>query len=99
MFSCNSKGWMSNIHGLEWLRRCFEPATREHVNNGQDWRILICDGHESHVTSRFLAHCLQHHIHVLLLPPHTSHITQPLDVGVFGPLKTAMSRCLDPLFR
>ena len=99
MFSCNSKGWTSNVHGLEWLRKCFEPSTRERANNGQDWRILVCDGHESHVTSSFLAHCLQNRIHVTLLPPHTSHLLQPLDVGIFGPLKTALSRCLDPLFR
>jgi DDE superfamily endonuclease/Tc5 transposase DNA-binding domain len=58
IFSCNSKGWTSNVHGLEWLRRCFEPQTRECANNGKDWRILVCDGHESHVTSSFLAHCL-----------------------------------------
>jgi hypothetical protein len=28
---------------------------------------------------------------LMLLPPHTSHITQPLDVAVFGPLKKAMA--------
>ena len=27
----------------------------------------------------------------MLLPPHTSHLTQPLDVAVFGPLKKAMA--------
>src|SRR5271169_6566375 len=37
-FSCNSRGWTSNIHSLEWLRRCFEPTTREKAN-GQK-RIL-----------------------------------------------------------
>jgi hypothetical protein len=26
-FSCNTKGWTSNAHGMEWLRSCFEPAT------------------------------------------------------------------------
>lgn len=26
-FSHNSKGWTSNEHGLEWLRRCFDPMT------------------------------------------------------------------------
>ena len=25
--SCNSKGWASNVHGVEWLKKCFEPAT------------------------------------------------------------------------
>jgi len=98
-FSSNSKGWTTNVHGLKWLRQCFEPATRDYANDGQDWRILVCDGHESHVTSGFLSHCIQHCILLLLLPPHTSHLLQPLDVGIFGPLKTAMSRCLDPIYR
>ena len=31
-------------------------------------------------------------IDVLILPPHTSHLTQPLDVGVFGPLKREMGQ-------
>ena len=26
-FSYNTKGWTSNEHGLQWLQRCFEPAT------------------------------------------------------------------------
>ena len=26
-FSCNTKGWTSNLHGVEWLRRIFEPST------------------------------------------------------------------------
>ena len=28
-FSYNSRGWTSNEHGIQWLTRCFEPATRE----------------------------------------------------------------------
>jgi hypothetical protein len=26
-FLCNTRDWTSNIHGLEWLHHCFEPAT------------------------------------------------------------------------
>ena len=26
-FGCNTKGWTSNVHGLQWLRQVFEPAT------------------------------------------------------------------------
>ena len=47
-FSCNSKGWTSNEHGVQWLRRCFEPATREKAKG--EYRLLICDGHDSHIT-------------------------------------------------
>src|SRR6266480_3308906 len=70
-------------------QRCFEPATREKAN-GQT-RVLICDGHGSHVTADFIRHCREHNIVLLILPPHSSHLTQPLDVAVFGPLKKAMA--------
>jgi len=33
----------------------------------------------------------------MILPPHSSHMTQPLDVGVFGPLKKHMAAEIDPL--
>ena len=96
-FSCSNKGWTSDIHGLEWLRRCFEPATREKANGG--YRILILDGHNSHVSLDFISHCREHKILLLRLVPHTSHLCQPLDVGLFGPLKTALSSKLDPLLQ
>ena len=98
-FSCQPKGWTTNFHGLHWFRTCFEPATRERSDDARKPQVLIFDGHESHLSSEFLAHALNNNIHLLMLPPHTSHLLQPLDVGVFGPLKSAMSKCLDQLIR
>jgi hypothetical protein len=94
-FSASPKGWTSNIHGLEWLRRVFEPATREKANGHP--RLLICDGHDSHISGNFIAHCMDYNIVLLILPPHTSHLTQPLDVSVFGPLSIAHGREVDRL--
>lgn len=54
--SCNSKGWTSNDHGLKWLHECFEPATHEKANGRK--RILLCDGHDSHITAGFILHCI-----------------------------------------
>jgi DDE superfamily endonuclease/Tc5 transposase DNA-binding domain len=88
-FSATLKGWTSNIHGVEWLRRCFDPATHAKAN-GQS-RLLICDGHGSHVTGNFIVYCMFANIVLLILPPHTSHLTQPLDVSIFGPLKTHLT--------
>ena len=31
--------------------------------------------------------CLEKQIILLYLPPHSSHVTQPLDLGIFPPLK------------
>lgn len=44
------------------------------------------DGHSSHLTSQFLGFCHDHNILPLCLPPHTTHMLQPLDVGCFAPL-------------
>ena len=33
----------------------------------------------------------------MVLPAHSSHLTQPLDVGVFSPLKTLMASAIEPL--
>ena len=49
--------------------------------------MLVLDGHESHLSAKFDNHCEINKIIPLCLPPHSSHLTQPLDVGCFGPLK------------
>jgi hypothetical protein len=96
-FDCNSKGWTSNKHGLQWLKRCFDPTTLEKANG--EYRLLICDGHDSHITAEFIAYCIDNNILLMILPPHSSHLTQPLDVGVFGALKKHMSAEIEPLMR
>ena len=95
MFSYNTKGWPSNRHGLEWLERSFEPATREKAEG--KFRMLICDGHNSYITGDWIGFCIDHDIALLILPPHLFHQTQPLDVAVFGPLKRHMGAKLENL--
>ena len=95
-FSCNSKGWTSNIHGEFWMEECFEPATRAKAKGRK--RLLLCDGHDSHISAQFVRFCIDHDIVLFLLPPHSSHLLQPLDVGVFSPLKHAMSSQLSRLY-
>jgi len=34
---------------------------------------------------------MRHAIDLLILPPHTSYVLQPLDVSVFSPLKRALA--------
>jgi hypothetical protein len=96
-FNCNSKGWTSNEHGLDWLVRCFEPETRDKAAG--EYRLLICDGHDSHITGDFIAHCIDNDILLMIFPPHSSHLTQPLDVGVFSALKKHMAVELQPLIQ
>lgn len=56
--------------------------------------LLIMDGYACHVAYRTLKMLGDNDIIVAGLPAHTSHVLQPLDVGVFGPLKEAFRQLL-----
>jgi hypothetical protein len=58
------------------------------------WRMLIFDGHGSHLSDEFLLLAWEKKILPFLFPSHTSHLLQPLDVGVFQPFKHWHQVCL-----
>ena len=47
--------------------------------------MVILDGYYSHVTIEFGDYCETNHIAWYCLPPHSTHILQPLDVGLCSP--------------
>lgn len=79
-----SNGWTNNETGLEWLKH-FDKHTSIRAQGA--YRILVLDGHESHESVAFQDYCKDKKIITLCLPPHSSHFTQPLDVGCFSVLK------------
>ena len=40
---------------------------------------------------------MKNNIILMILPPHSSHLTQSLNVGVFSPLKRLMASAIEPL--
>ena len=89
--SVTENGWTNNYIGRKWLEDCFEPETKSHISTGQ-YRMLIVDGHASHVTTAAIKFCIEKKIVLICLPAHTTHLLQPLDVGVFSPLATIHKR-------
>jgi DDE superfamily endonuclease len=89
-FGASSNGWSNDAFGLKWLVQVFDRHT--HRLAGHRRRLLIVDGHSSHVNMAFLNKCDELRILVLILPPHSTHRLQPLDVGLFQPLSTAYSQ-------
>ncbi|EMT73018.1 hypothetical protein FOC4_g10001867 [Fusarium odoratissimum] len=83
-FVCTETGWSNSHIFYLWFRDNFLPETA--VEPGQ-WRILILDGHKSHITVEIMYLAWINKVQLLYLPPHSSHATQPLDVGIFGILK------------
>jgi hypothetical protein len=84
-FTATKNAWTDNAVALEWLQKLFIPRTQPRDSTQK--RLLILDGHQSHATTEFMWECYQNNILLLYLPPHTSHVLQPLDLGVFSSLK------------
>ena len=96
-FSTSNSGWTSDSHDYEWLTTVFEPNTRPEDHTQR--RLLIMDGHSSHMTANFIAFCMEYLIDLLILPPHISHLLQLLDVSIFALLKRTLAEETDAVFR
>ncbi|EUC26712.1 hypothetical protein COCCADRAFT_46307, partial [Bipolaris zeicola 26-R-13] len=96
LFCCTTtSGWSNNELALAWLEQVFDRATKEKAK--RDYRLLLLDGHGSHVTPSFIDYCDSHRILLAILPPHSSHSLQPLDVVLYKPLAVAYSTELSNL--
>ena len=62
-----------------------EPAARA---------LLILDGHASRINFSALEYLSRACCDVIILPAHTSHITQPFDVAIASPLKNIYKQLL-----
>ena len=49
--------------------------------------LLVLDGHSTHYQPETVKFAKQNGIIMFCLPPHTTHVSQPLDTCVFRPLK------------
>ncbi|XP_071849604.1 uncharacterized protein [Apostichopus japonicus] len=85
-FSMSDSGWSNSQIFKNYLENHFSKflpnrASDEHV-------LLLYDGHSSHISMELINYAHTKNIILFVLPPHTSHILQPMDVTMFGPLKT-----------
>jgi hypothetical protein len=92
IFAATESGWINSDLALEWIQQIVEPETRPEFNS--QWRLLLLDGHSTHITRKMIEFCEGCQIILGLLPSHSTHRLQPLDVGIFGPLATGYSKQL-----
>jgi hypothetical protein len=71
------KGFTSDQLAFDWIQH-FHTHTKDRVKKGEQ-RLLLMDGHGSHLTYDFIQFCEQLSIVPFCFIPHTTHITQPLD--------------------
>ena len=96
-FGYSPKGWTDNRLAMLWLETVFEPETAS-ITAGLP-RLLILDGHGSHITYEFARYCDEHDILLLCLPSHSTHLLQPLDVGLFSPYQHFYGQAVDDYMR
>ena len=86
LFRCSESGWINKDLYLEWFQFFLQniPTTRP--------VLLLQDGHSSHISIELIELARQNDVHLLCFPAHTTHILQPLDVGVFKSFKANFSK-------
>ena len=83
MYGLSDTGWMDSEIFSNWFTHHFlvhAPASRP--------LLLLLDSHSTHYNPEFVCVAAHEQLIVFCLPPNTTHLTQPLDKGIFGPLKT-----------
>jgi hypothetical protein len=90
-FGRSESGFTNDKLTLAWLKY-FHMFTEKRTKGR--YRMLIFDGYGLHVTQDFIDYCWEHCIRLFQLPAHSTHLLQPLDVGVFQSFKYNFKKAL-----
>ncbi|KAK3931049.1 Tigger transposable element-derived protein 6 [Frankliniella fusca] len=74
----NKSGWMTREMFFEAIKHFIQ-----HSNSSKDNpSLLVYDNVDSHLTIDVIRPCKENGVTLFTVPPHTTHKTQPLDVGI-----------------
>ena len=89
-FNRSESGWFDNVCFQDFFFKTVLP----YLQRIDGKKMLIGDNLSSHLTSEVIKACEDNNISFVFLPPHSTHICQPLDVAFFSPLKLHWRRIL-----
>lgn len=90
-YNRSKSGWFDSCSFEDWFFSTVLPVLKK-----QDGRkVLLGDNLSSHINLKVLKACEDHNISFIALPPNSTHLTQPLDLAFFRPLKTHWRQILD----
>jgi hypothetical protein len=93
----SDSGWSNSSVFRDYLKDHFIkfiPRREPH-----QYLLLIFDGHKSHISVDLIDWAKEQKIILFILPAHTSHILQPLDVACFGPFQKIYNNKCQKLMR
>ncbi|KAE9073477.1 hypothetical protein PF010_g25056 [Phytophthora fragariae] len=71
------------LQWFKWFVELLPPARPQ---------LLVLDGHFAHISLDTVKYGVENDVHIFVLPAHTSHFLQPLDVGVFQTFKSLYNK-------
>lgn len=92
LFNTSDTEYLNNDLAIDWLCH-FIKCT--HSKCRRQWILLIIDEFKFHMTLKFLNLATANNIVLFKLSPHSTHITQSLDVSVFQVYKSYHGQAID----
>ncbi|XP_072400768.1 uncharacterized protein [Diabrotica undecimpunctata] len=82
VYAATKKGWMEEAVFKNYFINTIIPSL-----SFERPILIIYDGHSTHMNIETLEAAMREHIIILKLPPHSSHLLQPLDLAIFKSFK------------
>ena len=80
----SESGWSNT----EIFKKYLSDHFLKYVQGSSDsYKLVLYDGHKTHLHPDIIQWALKNNIVLFVLPAHSSHILQPLDVGCLAPFK------------
>ena len=86
----STNGYMDEELFLTWFEEIFVLGN-SHVRP----TLLMMGGHRSPISYNIIKRAVEENIKIILFPPHTTNVLQPLEVGLFRSLKANLSKLTD----
>ena len=95
LYGTSENGWMDTNLFTNWFKQGFLKWTKDLPRP----LLLVFDGHISHISLEVVNIAMQNQVYLLCLPPHCLRLLQPLDVGVFKPLKDEWKKIIKQWYK
>ena len=89
-YNRSKSGWFDAVCFDDWFHTTVLPWARKIEGK----KVMIGDNLSSHFSVDVLELCEKENIHFVCLVPNSTHLSQPLDVAFFGPLKRKWRKIL-----
>ena len=92
LYNRTKSGWFDGNCFKDWVQTLVIPYFR-HVDNNTP-KLLIGDNLACHLSIDVIEICEANNIRMVFLPPNSTHLLQPLDLAVYGPMKSAWRKVI-----